>query len=78
MSALTPFDQLVARSVQLGVQADRLRAVAARVVATAASTRWRSAAGAAFRDRAHESALGLRAAARRLDDAADAMRRGAH
>jgi uncharacterized protein YukE len=69
--------ELYAIAGRLAAQAEALREAAARVAAATDGPRWRSPAGAAFRARAHGTAVGMRRCADRIDDAAELLRRHA-
>ena len=58
----------------LYTQAERVRAAAVRIALRAEATHWYSPAAGQFRERAGSAALGMRAAADRMDVAADLAR----
>jgi uncharacterized protein YukE len=77
MSSSSPAADLVAIADRARSQADELRTISAQIAVVSATTRWQSAAAAAFRDRVRSTAQALRAAANGLDDAADVVERHA-
>lgn len=70
-------NQLYAIADRIDRHADEVRAGASRLAATAGELDWKGMAADSFRQDAHGVVHSLHAAAGRLDDAADALRRHA-